>query len=190
MITALVSGLLGAITGILPDALKIWSRMIESKAENELLKISQKHEILQSRQNLIRLKYLGKYMEMQVAHEMDVFREKSALERELSYNDLLAEDEREYTKRINQIYRSTESNIRVVEIFNSLVRPVLAAMVMLLFLGSTIWYLAELASLNLEAYELLQYLKGFWQIPLVELSITGPISFLFAQRQVRKRSAL
>ncbi len=191
MTSALISSVLGVISGILPDILKIWSRNTDGKLEVELLKLSQNYELARLEHQMRADEIANERERLLLENEQKRAEMYADLDRDLSYDDLVKEDERQYTERVKSIYENTPIvTVQWVNVFNSIIRPVLATAVMLLFLWTVIIYIRAVFALNLDSYELLSAVRDFWAIPLVETAIVGPLSFLFAQRQVRKRSRL
>jgi len=199
MISALVSSAIGAFSAMLPEGLKMFSSWQESKAELKMLELTQQYDLKKEEIELRREQAQFERDQAKFKHTEEMNLQKSEHEQTMgdkdneirnieSFDKLLIEDETSHSERLKTIYANSQTKIEWINGFNALIRPVLASLAMILFLGINGWYIHELAQLKLDANDLLLALKQFWAIPLVEVAISGPLAFLFTARQVRKFS--
>ena len=191
MISALVSTLIGAGTGLIPDVMKYFTAKQDAKLELELLALNNKHSLAVIAQNLeVERLELARQSSRQ-SHEQDLAASVSEREIKVSFNKVVATEEEMYTKRLASLYENqSKTKISWINGLNALLRPVLAAMVMLLFIWTVVMYMSTVFSMTETGAELLLAIEGFWAIPLVEIAIVGPLGFLFGQRQVRKKALM
>lgn len=191
MVSGLSGAILGLISGLLPDLVKLFTRAQENKSELALLEAQQEFELGKAQFDLQREELDYQRMQEQNKHAMLIAEREAESKQNIAHYDLLASDEREYTKQREAMMAAipTVANPRI-NAFNAIIRPLLATLCIIVALGSISWYMFELASLGLASKDLLFALTQFWDIPLVSTVILEPLGFLFTSRQVRKRSNL